>query len=430
MAEESFFSMFAEKLPKSIKDLVPMEPHGSWARSLYLSRWNPYSASSNPNSAVVVCDGSLGESSFMGGLVAWVARAVAHIYARDGSVATMPDVAVEVGYMLEGQSLFMKSLELQVLRKAVEKALWDHKRVFAVFDGSLYLTFFHYLPRLESVVGMFERYLKELGLLLQLSREDGVAILGLSKDSDVSYLRARILLDALLGVDADVGRELALRERSVRRIAERLRSRVEGLPKESLLRSYLMEFELGFSDEGLYSEIASEPGFTTPLLLAPQTHFVTEEIERGTRSWWESTFRKRLERSEKLSPLMGALDGFYALPPIAIFYWKPRPELGAYRVDTPSNLLGYRGDCGSLQEDIFTDDRGLEAVQSLVATLNWLSREPYVVNPLTEVDAIVRFDRRLYKQAYEPVIIEELRKKGFKIFPRKRSVRDFVLRGY
>jgi len=187
---------------------------------------------------------------------------------------------------------------------------------------------------------------------------------------------------------------------------------------------------LEISDEGLYSEITLDPGFTTPLLLAPQTHFVTEEIERGTKSWWESTFRRRLGRIDKLSSLVSALDDFYAQPPIAVFYWKPRRELGVYRVDVPSNLLRYEGSCGKLPEDLFTDDRGLEVAQSLVTTLNWISHEPYVVNPLTEVDAVVRLDRGLYKQAYEPTITEELKRKGFKVNPRKRNVRDFVLRGY
>jgi len=430
MAEESFFSMFAEELRESVRNLIPPEPQSSWARSLYLSKWNPCSASSEPNSVVVACDGSPGESSFSGGLVAWVARALAHIYAKDGSVVTKPEVAVEVGYRLRGRSLFMKALELQVLRKTIEKALHEYERVFAIFDGSLYLTFFHYLPRLEAMARVFERYLKELTSLLKVSQDGGVSILGISKDSDISYLRARILLDALLQVDASVAIELAIRGRSVRRIAERLREKVEGLPKDALLRSYLGEFEMEISDEGLYSEIALELGFTTPLLLAPQTHFVTEEIARGTKSWWESTFRRRLEHSDKLSSLIDALDSFYTQPPIAVFYWKPRPELGVYRVDLPSNLLGYEGSCGNLSEDTFTDNRGLEAVQSVVATLNWLSHEPYVVNPLTEVDTVVRLDRRLYKQVYEPVITEELRKKGFRVNPRKRIVRDFILRGY
>lgn len=430
MAEESFFSIFIEELRESIKNLLPPNPQSSWAKGLYLSKWNPCSASSDPYSAIVACDGSSCESSFSGGLIVWVARAIAHIYAKDGSVVTMPEVAVHVGYGLRGQSLFMKALELRVLRKAVEKALHDHGRVFAIYDGSLYLTLFHHSHQLEAIAWVFDRYLTELISLLKICQDGDALILGLSKDSDISYLRARILLDALLRGDASIGKELAISGRSSKRVAERLKEKVNVITKDALLGSYLGEFELEISDEGLYSEIAPEPGFTTPLLLAPQANFFTEEIERGTKGWWDSTFRRRLGYSEKFPSLIGVLDSFYAQPPIAVLYWKPRPELGVYRVDIPSNLLGYNGRCGDLSVDAFIDERGLEATRRLVGNINWLSHEPYVVNPLMEVDEVVRLDRMLYKQAYEPVIIEELRKKGFRVNLRKRSLRDFVMRGY
>lgn len=430
MAEERFFSMFTEELRESVEALIPPKSLSSWARSLYLSKWNPCSLASDPYCAVVACDGSSCESSFSGGLTAWVARAVAHIYAKDGPIVTMPEVAVHVGYRLKGQSLFMKALELRALRNAVEKALHDHGKVFAIFDGSLYLTLFHHSPQLEAMAWLIDRYLTELTALLKICQDGDVSVLGLSKDSDISYLRARILLDELLLADASIGKELAIRGRSAKRMAERLRDGIKALPKDHLLGKYLEEFELEISDEGLYGEIAIEPGFTTPLLLAPQTNFFTEEAERGTKGWWDSTFRKRLEYSEKMPSLISVLDSFYARPPIAVFYWKPRPESGVYRVDVPSVLLGYDGRCGDLSEDTFIDERGLEPTQRLVGNINWLSHEPYVMDPLMEVDAVVRLDRALYKQAYEPVIMEELRRRGFRVNLRKRSLRDFIMRGY
>jgi hypothetical protein len=422
--------MFTSRLKGSLDSLRPPEPRSPWSTGLYLSRWNAFQGSEEPDAAVVACDGSAGESSFSGGLVAWVARAMAHIYGGGGSFAAVPEVAVEVGFRLAGQPLFAKALELQTLRAAVERAARDCGRVFAVLDGSLYLTFLHHASRLEVVARVFQTYVRELVSLLETSRRSGAVILGVSKDSDVSYLRARILLDALLQADPSVGAELAVMGRSVKRVAERLGQKVEGLPPDAALRLYLRELEVEVSDEGLYGEVASEPGFTTPMLLAPQIQFATEEIRRGTRNWWESAFRRRLQRSEHLSQLSDLLDGLYALPPTAVFYWRPPGGAGVYRVDAPSNLLGHLGRCGDLSEDVFTDDRGVAAARGLVAALNWLSRGPYAVTPLTEVDAVVRLDRRLYKQAYEPVIVDELRRKGFKASPRKRSVRDLVLRGY
>jgi len=431
LAEEVFFSKFSENLHDSASKLVPPEIRSSWARSLYLSRWKSLLDSAEPDAAIVACDGSIGKSSFSGRLVAWVARAIAHIYTKEGEVRSIPEVAVNIDYGLRGQSLFMKALELGTLTKAIDAASKEFRQVFAVLDGSLYLTYFHYPPRLESMLEVFERYVKALATCVKATQKGNVSIIGLSKDSDISYLRARILLDALLQANPSVGEELRSKQRSVKRMADRLREIVQEHLKDAVLRSYLDELALEISDEALYSDIAPEPGFTTPLMLAPQTHFVTEEIERGTTSWWKSIFRRRLEeRPAKFASLVAALDEYYAQPPIAISYWKARPELGVYRVDMPSNLLGYDGRCGDLKEDKFADENGTLRAHMLMATLNWLSHEPYVVNPLTEVDAVARLDRGLYKQAYEPVIVQELRKRGFKVSPRRRGIRDLVLRGY
>jgi len=431
LAEEAFFSKFTESLHDSASRLVPPEIRSSWARSLYLSKWKSLLNSAEPDAAIVACDGSIGESSFSGGLVAWVGRAIAHIYTKDGEVRSISEVAVNIDYRLMGRSLFMKALELETLTKAIDAATRDFKQVFAIFDGSLYLTFFHYLPRLESMLTVFERYVNALASCLGAAKRDHASIVGLSKDSDVSYLRARILLDELLRSSPRVGEELRSKQRSVKRMADRLGEIAQQHPKESEIHSYLQEFNLEISDEALYSQIAPEPGFTTPLMLAPQTHFVTEEIDAGTASWWKSIFRNRLKnRSYIFASAIGALDEYYSRSPIAISYWKARPELGVYRVDIPSNLLGYDGRCGDLQEDRLAGDNEEPHARRVMAALNWLSHEPYVVNPLTDVDTVVRLDRGLYKRAYEPVIIEELTRRGFNVNPRRRSVRDYVLRGY
>ena len=428
MSEESFFLMFSEELHESISRLTPPELESSRSKALFLSKWNSHNASSDPNGAVVACDGSLGESSFTGGLTAWVSRAMAHIYAKDGSVECIPEVAVEVNYRLEGQSLFMKALELRVLRKAIEKASREHSRILGLIDGSLYLTFFHYRERLESMAWIFEKYLNELCSLLELAGEDTV-IVGLSKDSDISYLRAKILLDAILRTEGSLEVELS-RGRSIKRMREKLGEVIAGAPKDTPLYEYFIELEQDISDEGLYSQIAPDPGFTTPLMLAPQTLFVTGEIKRGTKNWWKSMFRDLLEGSNRMNGVLNGLDNYFMKPPIALTYWRPKQATGVYRVDIPSNLLGHDGASGDLSEDTFRDDIGIEKTKSIVGMLNGISHEPYVVNPLTEVDAIVRLDRALYKQAYEPLIIEELRGKGFRINHRKRGLRDFVLRGY
>jgi hypothetical protein len=71
----------------------------------------------------------------------------------------------------------------------------------------------------------------------------------------------------------------------------------------------------------------------------------------------------------------------------------------------------------------------LNPFKSYVSALNSLSPEPLFVKPLMEVDQIVRLDRKLYSQVYEPLLTTELRRRGIRALERKRRRRDLVLRG-
>jgi len=192
---------------------------------------------------------------------------------------------------------------------------------------------------------------------------------------------------------------------------------------------FLKELEQDFSDEGLYSELVTEPGFTTPLALAPHTIFLSGESK--AKGWYDTNFRKRIERDSDLSGVLKRLDEYFSSTPIALTYWKPPGVSVVYRLDVPASLLGYRGECGNLSEDVFLEEEEyLSAMRNIVSMLNWMRQGPYVVYPLVQVDSIAKLDRNLYKTAYEPAIVEELRRRGFRVNPRKRKIRDLLLRGY
>lgn len=425
MAEEQFFKMFTESLRESVSKLTPIELRSSLFKDSYLSKWNLCEDYAQPKEAVVACDGSIGESSFLGGLVILVARAIAHIYTPEGSLTSTLEVATEANYKLKGQALFMKTLELRALRNALKKALRENGSAIGIVDGSLYLTFLHHREHLKTITWIFEKYVRELASLLKLA-EEGATIVGISKDSDVSYLRAKIMLDTILSLNADLEVETT-RGRSIKRIREALSKKT--LPKDSPLQACLKELDQDISDEGVYSELAPSPGFTTPLLLAPQTLFLTGEAKSG--SWWNSGFRSLLQSDAALTRVLEALDEHFSRFPVALTYWRPRGGFEVYRVDMPSGLLGYEGQCGNLSNDVFmVDETCLDAMRKIIRVLNWMRQGPHSIYPLVEVDAVARLDKRLYKNAYEPVIMDELRKRGFKVNPRKRSIRDMVLRGY
>jgi len=425
MAEEQFFQMFLSELRESIGRLRPLDLVSSPFKDSYLSKWCSHCESSEPDEAVVACDGSIGESSFSGGLVVWAARAVAHVYSMGSEPLSLLETGVEAGYRLQGREFFLRSLELRTLRRAMEKASQSRRRVFGIFDGSLYLTFLHHRDHLRAFSRIFENYVRELSLLMKLVDEEKMVV-GISKDSDISYLRAKIMIDILRSLDPELAAEA--RGRSIRRIREVLGDRVKGLTQDSTLKTCFEELEQDFSDEGVYSEIAPGPGFTKPLLLAPQTIFLTGEA-RST-GWWDSKFRTRLKQDEDLKGVLQVLDEYFSNPPVALTYWRPGMGSRVYRVDVPSRILGYSGACGGLSGDFFIGDSGVEKAKTVFSVLNRLQQEPHAVRPLAEVDSIARLDRSLYKDAYEPVIVEELRRSGFKASPRRRRIRDAVLRGY
>ena len=428
MAEEQFFQMFLEKVRESISRLKPIDLQDPVFRNAYLSKWNSCQESAPPNGAIVACDGSFGESSFSGGLVVIVARAIAHIYSvKQSSVARVLEVDTRADYRLQGRAIFMKTLELRVLRSAIEKTLREYGEAFGVFDGSLYLTFLHHEDRLKRVSWIFEKYVEELTNILRLA-EKGIKIVGVSKDSDINYLRAKIIASVLTKFCGESNSGV-IRGRSLKKLLKDFKDKYWDKFEESLRGLFLKELEQDFSDEGIYSELATEPGFTTPLALAPHTIFLTGESK--AKGWYDTNFRKRIERDSDLSGVLKRLDEYFSSTPIALTYWRPPGAAGVYRLDVPASLLGYQRKCGDLTEDVFLEgEEYLSAMRNIVSMLNWMRQGPYAVYPLVQVDSIAKLDRNLYKTAYEPVIVEELRRRGFKAGPRKRSIRDIVLRGY
>jgi hypothetical protein len=431
LIEEDFYSLFAQELRKSVDKLPARNKPDEWAITTYLHEWHAFNEVSEPNGCIVSCDGSIAESIFSGGLEAWVGRAIAHIRPKHGTMTSIPNVEVPVGYDLGGKSIFMKTVELETLAQGVERAVEKDGKAFAVYDGNLSLFLpARYLQRLQPLAPLFERHVRAITKCFQLLQQDRLELVGVSKDSNVTYLRARLILKVLLQTNPELGETLRREQRSLRLMARSLTEIVEHEGATSSLRPYLNELTQPISDEALYSELALEAGYTTPLFLAPQTRFFAAETKKGTNDWWDSSFRKLLGGNSVLEGLRSALDELYSLPPVAISYWKPRSGLMTYRIDVPSVLLGQKSRTGDMKENALAEDAASNAMEGLVSKLNWLSQGGNVVAPLTEVDAIARLDRRLYHASYEPLIIKELTNKGHNVRLSKRRIRDYVMRGY
>lgn len=433
LIEEDFHSLFTQAVRSSIETLPKRKKPEDWALKIYLQNWHNFNYSSEPTGSIVSCDGSVAESNFSGGLEAWVTRALAHIRPKEGIMTSIPKVEVSLGYNLEGRSVFAAVIELETLAEAIKKAQPHDNKVLAVYDGSLspFLPA-RYMQRLQPLTSLFERYVRSLTECYRLAQKQQVELVGVSKDSAVTYMRARLILDSILQSNPDVGDMLRRDQRSLRLMARHLHEILERESRnsDSTLRSYLDELTQFISDEGLYSEVTSEAGYATPLLLGPQTRFFGTEVKKGTNDWWDSSFRRHLSGSLALSGLRKALDELYSFPPIAISYWKPNPGFLTYRIDVPSTLLGVESRAGDMNENMLADTNTAPYLQEVVSQLNWLSQGESAVFPLTEVDVVARLDRRLYHSSYEPIIIQELASKGHNARLNKRRIRDHIMRGY
>lgn len=180
-------------------------------------------------------------------------------------MTSIPNVEVPVGYDLGGKSIFMKTVELETLAQGVERAVEKNGKAFAVYDGNLSLFLpARYLQRLQPLAALFERHVRAITKCFQLLQQDRLELVGVSKDSNVTYLRARLILNVLLQTNPELGEMMRREQRSLRLMARRLTEIVEHEGATSSLRPYLNELTQPISDEALYSELAPEAGYTTP----------------------------------------------------------------------------------------------------------------------------------------------------------------------
>jgi hypothetical protein len=318
----------------------------------------------------------------------------------------------------------MKALELKCLLKALKDS---EDGSIAIHDGTIYPTISpkSFAGTTEQEVDAILEWLSSLHSLYKFAMDHGHVLIGVVKDSHVNYLRSRILVSCITDVNSKFGEAIA-RERSLKNIGRRLRE-VLAMSHNYALREFLKEAELMTSDEEVFEMCTSEPGFTKPLILAPQPIYLSEEVKAGTKNWWESRLRSRLESSSLLRPVARIFDRIYSLPPVVMFYWRPWHGYGVYRVDVSGWTLGLGLRCGDMEGDMLMDEI-VEKCENIASALNSLSPEPFAVKPLSDVDELVRLRRDVYQESYEPVLIDYLRNNGLRAHLTKRGMREMVLR--
>jgi len=389
---------------------------------MYVSRWIEFDEKVDSLPVFAVVDGSRGSTSFRGGLKVVCARALANVYEGWNIVGNVFDMDVRVGRRLQGESFYMSALEFKCLKRALEK--YDGVTV-ASYDGSLYPTIHSLLVKFTSQqIQAYTEYLNSFYELYKLAVEHRILLVGVVKDSFVNYLAAKVLADRISLENPELGKKLE-RLRSMANLREEIsKSQLENRD------AYLREVERMSisSDEETFDEFASKAGFTVPLVLAPQPLYLSEEVKAGTKGWTDAKIRKRLlEAGPPFSRVAEALDRIYELPPIAMSYWRPYHGVGVYRLDVCGHFLGLNSKWNTTEVNFFLEE-GVEGFKHVVALLNSLSPEPFAVKPLLDVDDLVRFKVKVYRECYEPIIVDALKKAGLKPLLTKRDLREIAVR--
>ena len=416
MAEEVFLDGFIDELRREVSNLEKISIEEEMT-PIYLSYWISFRESSSGDYTVVSCDGSIKRSPLTYNLNAVYGRAVAHVYDEDGEVVVSNKVRIREGRF--EYRLVMKLAELDALYKAVEKAVEkDDKNIYVLYDGVFYISYRHNLMWLDANKDLFAEVVNRLSDLIEYSMENGVRLIGISKDSRVRYLRSRIMVNELskhfhLPLDARKHRSPG-----------KIRSRLMSLGYDLSSVEYIMKDSINpVSDAELYSLIVDEPGYTKPLLLASTT--VYRNI--SNLDWWSSIFRKTLE-SHGYDDELDALDRLYSLTPPAHVVWLPPEGRYAFRLDIPSYIFGYDKRWGDLGEDVFIEeDRYKDVLEDVLSFINYRTPDPLYQGPLIDVDEVVRLKNREYTDIYEPYIVDFIREAGIPVSLRRRRWRDIYL---
>jgi len=420
LAEDSFLPRYLDALSKIGRLKLSFDES---FKDIYLTFWHNFGGRCDEVPSFAVADGSRASTVFRGGVRAVCLRALTNVYEGSSLVGGVVDVDVKVGHRLKRSSLYMRALEFKCLRKALEGS---PNVAVAICDGDLYPSIHPVMVRLtvQEVEACVE-YLNAFYDLYEFAKNRGILLIGVTKDSFVNYLRARILATYIASENKELGEALT-HERSIRRIERRLAS-IRG-QAESIKR-YLNEAGRVTSDEEIFDEYAVNPGFSKPLVLAPQPIYLSEEIKAGTKSWRGSRIRKRLlRRGSPFRDVAEVLDRLYALPPVILSYWRPWHGIGVYRVDVGGRSLGVDEQWNSVESDYFLPEERLGFCEKVFSILNGLSPEPFTVKPLLDADDLVRFSAEIYRECYEPLLIEALRKAGFKALLTKRDIRELMVR--
>ena len=424
-----FFDLFARDLEVK-SDRIFREYHARYSRVVDVIRatfdefWVTCGIASigRFDGSVLAVDGSMYYVPMGNGGIFYVVRSMA--IGSDGievkKLATdfdyTPDSSFRAHMVIQRK---MEWLEHLAALEAIESGF----RGVILIDGSIYGRIVH-IPLEVGFIhdrDLMLRYFRDLYRLMRVCEKHKIPIIGISKESRTSFLRAYLIEKILIDIAEDFGLDLddilhilnLARESKARAFSE-IRNR--GLDK-TLVGELIREYVSRRPDFQLIMNFAKTPGYTRPLILGMPHRWrrYYRVMKKNPVAFLKSSFPISSERQGFLDWALKVLEMMMGLPAIVSFHVLPSRLDTPMRIDVPAWTLGI--------------DRNVsDAVRSeeIKADVSWILEvigggycgvENYNIW-LTAVDQRVKISRdvfeSLYLSKFEEVIGRSATARGYR----------------
>lgn len=377
-----------------------------------------------PQESLIAVDGGVQISDFAYGEFVVVGRACAIIqkHGQDRMLEKKVKIYIDKVYDNRDKGFipsYVRTIcEYQAAYSAAMHVIEEGGNPIVLLDGSLYFSRFPYAVReYRHHPDLLKELFDAISKLRCLGRDMKIPIVAISKDSSVFYLYMELLREIIkkhgeknllnLLKDASTPMDIwVIFEKLNERDKEALKPFIESRP---LCDTKLIEFS------------NMEEGYSQPLYVAPSIYYSRDKTIPAFYNLLDKTLDKETSKKMKES-----FEAFFGCPGVATVYWKPSKKARVFRVDLLSSMLGDNEPWSTKKRNELMNYYYKEEVEKILYHLNyWYCNDVEYNLPLKQADILARFDRKLYRDKYEPFIIRRLEEAGLDVKGTRRMLREF-----
>ncbi|HID90988.1 TPA: DNA double-strand break repair nuclease NurA [Candidatus Bathyarchaeota archaeon] len=400
-------------------------------KALLVQNWHPLPDGEIGDLHLVAVDGSRGLREYANGSRFYVVRAfgLSNEGERFRTLETEAFLArgseEDIGRYIRQKTEFV---EMELALKAIPHLRGPRKLI--LIDGSLYGRMMHLIRDcpVEGDRGFLLRYMDVYSRLLEACRREGVALVGVGKDSRAEFVRNEFLNQLFLSELRSLGSSVSLQE--IKEL-EKCVAKIDGRPgvcfeilaklKEkygALLDRFeemMIERVHSRPDSQLVLNFAPGPDYCSPVELAA-TKQLREDLPRMAknpewyvrRSFKNSLIENRYKKDEFLKYAVNVIQKVLKFPTVVSFHLLLDRRDTPLRIDIPSWVLGSENTLNTLEKNRLLKDVD-DDLEELICMLRsgYAGLMDYNVW-LKRADEEVKLRRKDMDALYERVLEKEL----------------------